>query len=286
MRADLKRMEPDECHLSVLVVSLFIRRCRKRYECVNLHEVFRTYVRERIPHTTFSGEGLVLSSNLCRLRSPKTVYPSSTPFHALVVPTDTVALTRTFRSPRTFSFSHSLLGRAIRHVTGDPLRGEALYILTITTLVLGVLMAHYLGWALLQPTIQASDTTSWELTFWFAQVGSVVVLFLIGGIGFRPPVSATVDSEKQLLSLQQGSDELTLSLTEVDDVSIISARLFHLHYRHYAATRQFIGDLHDEVVILRTGHGPVIIAISDEDAGSLVELVGKRDELAVESTAS
>ena len=147
-------------------------------------------------------------------------------------------------------------------------------------------MAHYLGWALLQPTMQAGDTASWELTFWFAQVGSVVILFLIGGIGFRPPVSATVDSEQQLLSLQQGSDELTLSLTDVDEISIISARLFHLHYRHYAATRQFIGDVNDEVVILRTVHGPVAIAIADGDAGSLVELVGQREELAVESTAS
>ncbi len=195
-------------------------------------------------------------------------------------------MTRTFRSSRTFSFSHSLLGRVIRYVTGDRLRGEALYILTITTLALVILMAHYLGWALLQPAMQAGDTESWELTFWFAQVGSVVFLLLIGGIGFRPAVSATVDAEQQRLSLQQGSDELTLSLTDIDEVSIVSARLFHLHYRRYAATRLFIGTLRDEVVILRTPHGPVAVAIADGDAGSLVELVDQREAMAIESTAS
>ena len=195
-------------------------------------------------------------------------------------------MTRTFRSPRTFSLSHSLLGRAIRYITGDRLRGEALYILTITSLALGVLMAHYLGWALLQPAMQAGNTESWELTFWLAQVTSVAVLLLIGGIGFRPAVSATVDSEQEHLSLQQGSDELTLSLSDVHEVSIVSARLFHLHYRHYAATRLFIGSLHDEVIILRTPHGPVAVAIADGDAGSLVELVDQREEMAVESTAS
>jgi len=211
---------------------------------------------------------------------------SSCPVHASDVPTDTVALTRTFRSSRTFSISHSLLGRAIRYVTGDRLRGEALYVLFVTTLALGVLIAHYLGWALLQPAMQAGDTQAWEMSFWFAQLGSVAFLILVGGIGFRAAVSATVDPDRQLLSLEQGADELTLSLTEINEVSIISARLFHLHYRHYAATRPFISDLKDEVIILRTDHGPVAVAISDGDAEGFVELLAARQELAVESTAS
>lgn len=151
---------------------------------------------------------------------------------------------------------------------------------------MGVLIAHYLGWALLQPAMQAGDTQAWEMGFWFAQLGSIAVLILTGGIGFRPAVSATVDADRQLLSLEQGSDKLTLSLAEVNEVSIISARLFHLHYRHYAATRLFISELKDEVVILRTNHGPVAVAVSDGDAEAIAELLEAREELAVESTAS
>ncbi|PEN12776.1 hypothetical protein CRI94_12210 [Longibacter salinarum] len=168
-------------------------------------------------------------------------------------------------------------------MTGDRLRGEALFILTLTTLVMGVLIAHYLGWALLQPMMTGSDTSTWQIGFWLAQVGSVAFLLLIGGIGWRPEVIATIDTEAGLLSVEQGNVSASVDVDDIQDVSVVSARQYHLHYRRYAATKPFIGKLGDEVVIVRTTQGPLAISIDDAEAGALVDLVSERDELLVES---
>jgi hypothetical protein len=195
-------------------------------------------------------------------------------------------LTRTFRSTRTFSPSHSLLGRFIRYVIGDRLRGEALFILTITTLLMGVLIAHYLGWALLQPAMDASNPETWELRFWFAQIGSVLVLGLLGGLGWRPSVEATIDTDAGTLHLSQGTASAHVELADIEDVSIVSARLYHLHYRHYANTTPFIGEMTDEIIIIRSADGPLAVALGDEDAGDLVELVRPQEEMVMESQAA
>ena len=206
--------------------------------------------------------------------------------HAPDVSTEPVALTRTFRSSRTFSPTYSLLGRWIRHLTGDRLRGEALFILTITSLVLGVLMAHYLGWALLQPAMNAGNPDTWQLWFWFAQIGSVALLFLIGGVGWRPSVEATIDTTRGILMVEQGKSSVKVHVDEIEDASIVSPRLYHMHYRHHAATRPFISRPGREVIILRTGDGPIALSLDEADAGTLVDLVRQREEVMVESAAA
>lgn len=178
-------------------------------------------------------------------------------------------MTRTFRSSRTFHPYHSLLGRLLRWATGDRLRGEATFILTLTGLALLVLLAHYLGWALLQPVIERDNTQAWQMGFWFAQIGSVLLLIAVGIIGFRPPVTAQVrDGE---LTLSQGSRSLSLSLRDVEEATFISTRLYHIHYRHYAATHVFIGTLDDEVLLLRTSGEPVVVGLPEDDQFALAE---------------
>lgn len=179
-----------------------------------------------------------------------------------------VILTRTFRSPRTFHPSYSLLGRALRRWTGDRLRGEALYLVIVSSLVLALLMVHYLGWALLQPMMTGPDATDWQIGFWIGQLVSLGVLAAVGIVGFRPPV--TVRSSTDRLVLEQGSDRLSLSFDDVEEVRRISARRFHRHYRHYERTRLFTGRLASEVLLLVTPDGPVIVGLSSlEELGDL-----------------
>ena len=66
-------------------------------------------------------------------------------------------VTRTFEAPRTYRPSASVLGRAVRAWTNDRLRGEALYLVALTGLTILLLMAHYLGWALLTSALAASQ---------------------------------------------------------------------------------------------------------------------------------
>ena len=177
-------------------------------------------------------------------------------------------MARTFESPRSYHPSASLLGRLIRGWVDDRLRGEALYLVTLTGLILAVLLAHYLGWALLKPVL--TDHPTWQAAFWGGQVASVLVLLGIGLVGFRPPVRVTCGPER--VTIQQGDQGRTLSPSTLEEVSLISAQDYHRHYRHYARCQVFISALPDEVLCLHTDDGPVIVAMpTAESQAALID---------------
>jgi len=171
-------------------------------------------------------------------------------------------VTRTFEAPWTYCPSASLLGRVVRAWTNDRLRGEALYLVAMTGLTIILLMAHYLGWALLSSTLSASE--AWETVFWQTQVGSVLVLVGLGLVGFRPTVRVTCQSDA--VTLQQGDQTRTLSPSDVQDVRLISAQHYHRHYRRYAATEAFVSAIPEQVLCVRTDDGPVIVAHPESEA--------------------
>lgn len=168
-------------------------------------------------------------------------------------------MTRTFESPPSYQPRYSLLGRAIQTWVGDRLRSRALFIVVLTGLTLGLLMSHYLGWALLEPYLTAHP--KWQTIFWGVQIGSVLLLAGIGLVGVCPSVRVTCSPDA--VTLRQGNRMRTLPAASIDEVSLISARRYHRHYRHYAATEVFVSHLPDEVICLRTDDGPVIVALAD-----------------------
>lgn len=179
-------------------------------------------------------------------------------------------MTRTFRSPRSYHPSHSLLGRALRAWTGDRLRGEALFVVVLTGLTLVLLLTHYLGWALLNPLFDTNP--AWQTYFWIAQGVSVLLLGGVGLIGFRPVVQVACLPEA--LHLSQGDRTLSLPHEAVEAVDVISARQYHRHYRRYAATQIFISQLPEQVLLLRTTQGPVVLALEDvDDQATLLQLL-------------
>lgn len=180
-----------------------------------------------------------------------------------------VPLTHAFSSQRTFRPTHSLLGRALRRWTGDRLKGEAYYVLVLTGLVLALLMAHYLGWALLQPIFTGPDGAWYQTVFWLGQLASVVAVAAVGLVGFRPPLTVRCDDEAGRLHLTQGDRSCAVDYASVETASLIPARRFHRHYRHYAATRIFVGRLEDEVLLLETDTGPVVVALPAESLTDL-----------------
>lgn len=168
-------------------------------------------------------------------------------------------MTPTFHAPCSFHPSYSLLGRAFRYWTGDRLRGEALFIVALTALALLLLMSHYLGWALLKPVLASSS--SWQVLFWAGQLASVVALTAVGLVGFRPGVTVTCDPAT--LELEQGRTSATVRYDAIDQIETITAATYHRHYRRYAATHIFVSQLADEMLLLRTAQGPIVIALSD-----------------------
>lgn len=183
-------------------------------------------------------------------------------------------MTPTVQSPRCFDPSYSLLGRAVRAWTGDRLRGEALFIVLLTGLALALLMSHYLGWALLKPVL--ANSPAWQLLFWGGQLVSVVLLALLGLVGVRPAV--TVVCTPTALDLKQGECTRTIRYDEIEDAEMISATAYHRHYRRYAATDVFVSVLGEEVLLLRTAEGPVVIALPDpEDREAVRAQIGAAD---------
>jgi hypothetical protein len=172
------------------------------------------------------------------------------------------AVTPTFRSSRTFDPSYSLLGRAFRAWTGDRLRGEALFVVALTGLALVLLMSHYLGWALLKPVL--TENPDWQMLFWVGQLASAGVWAGLGLVGFRPAV--TVACPPSGLELEQGGRRRTVSHDALEAVDTISAPTYHRHYRRYAATAVFVGPIRDEMLLLRTERGPVVVGLADAEA--------------------
>ncbi|MFB6277990.1 MAG: hypothetical protein ABEK75_00635 [Salinibacter sp.] len=168
-------------------------------------------------------------------------------------------MTRTFESPSSYQPRYSLLGRAIRAWVGDRLQGEAIFIVVLTALTLALLMSHYLGWALLKPYLTAHP--GWRMVFWGVQVGSGLLLAGIGLVGICPSVQVACSADT--VTVRQGDRSCTLSPASIDDVSLISARRYHRHYRRYAATQVFVSHRPDEIICLRTDEGPVIVALAD-----------------------
>lgn len=166
---------------------------------------------------------------------------------------------RTFYSSRRYHPAYSPLGRLFRSWTGDRLRGEAFYIVTLTVLALILVLSHYLGWALLEPYLRASPSR--QLAYWGIQLASVSVWAAVGLVGFRPGVGVTC--RRDAVDLEQGTRSLTLPYSFVKTVTVISGTRYHRHYRRYADTQSFVADPSDQVLLLRTKESPVIIGLAD-----------------------
>lgn len=170
-------------------------------------------------------------------------------------------MTPTFKSPPSFHASYSLLGRAFRAWTGDRLKGEALYIVALTGVALVLLMSHYLGWALLKPLL--TNNPSWQVLFWGGQLASVLLWAGVGLIGFRPGM--TVNCQSDGIEIEQGDRSHSVTYDEISTLEMIPATRYHRHYRHYDATRVFVTQFAEEVLLLRTPSGPIVIGLPDAD---------------------
>jgi len=172
------------------------------------------------------------------------------------------AVPRTFHSSRRYDPSESLLGRAFRRWTGDRLRGEAFFLVALTGLALIILMVHYLGWALLEPYLSGSWAR--QMVFWGGQLLLGALWAATGLLGFRPGVRVTCTSDG--LEVEQGSRVRSLAYDAIDEIGLISGVRYHRHYRLYAATAVYASHVGDDVLLLRTDEGPIVIALADVEA--------------------
>ena len=187
-----------------------------------------------------------------------------------------------YRTSRRFHPGYSLLGCWLRRRT-DRRHAEALHILLLTGLALFLLLTHYLSGALLHEGFAAPPSGAW--IYWLSQAGCVGIALATCVIGFRPALTVTCTA--RALHLEQGDRSLAVPYTTLTSIQRISAQRFHRHERRYAATRVFIGELRDAVLLLHTAQdGPVALALPTSDLEALQEhLETARTSTRTESTS-
>lgn len=174
---------------------------------------------------------------------------------------------RTFSSPAAYHPSYSVLGRAIRSRVDDRLRGEALFIVVLAGLILILLAGHYLSWVFLEPLL--ADHPTWEGWFWGGQVITALAWAALGLVGVRPGVQVICTDD--VIEVTQGSSTLKIPRSSLSNVDRISSTRYYRHYRRYAATRVFVSQCPDQVLLLRTETGPVIVALPKETQTALFD---------------
>lgn len=146
---------------------------------------------------------------------------------------------------------------------GDVRRAEALFLITLSMIALGLLLGQFMTWLWLQPAILAEPTGPVAVAFWLSQVGGLMFFLLTCVVGFTPAVVVSMKSTG--LHLRRGTRERILPYTEITSVESIAARRYYQHYGRYAATDAFINRLTPDVLLLHTPDGPVALGLPPDD---------------------
>jgi len=178
-----------------------------------------------------------------------------------------------FTIPRSFSPTHSVVGRLIRRRSGDRLRGEALYIFIVTMAVVAWLLAGFAAWAMLADVITADPAGPAGLTFFGIQVAVPIVGLLIAGVGFRPEIRIEIDGSR--LVITRGSDQHEWPLDEPLSLRTIDAVTYHRGLRLLDTTRPFINRPAENVLAITLGDETVVLGLAPEDRKELESLLSR-----------
>lgn len=169
--------------------------------------------------------------------------------------------------PARFHPAYSLLGRWMQRRLGDARRAEALFLVALSMIVLGLVLAQFLAWLWLQSAILADPTGPVAMAFWLGQVGGLMLCLFTCVVGFTPAVGVTMAATG--LCLRRGSRERILPYAEITSVESITALRYYRHYGRYAATDAFVNRLTPDVLLLHTPGGPVALGLPPKDHDAL-----------------
>ncbi len=159
----------------------------------------------------------------------------------------------------------SLLGRALRRRVADERRAESTYIVVVALVAVVLALAGQWGWM------------RWEASPLAYGLGLGAAWLLAGAAclaGWRPRLHVRARAGR--LEIRRGAEELVLPYGQIEAAERVSAEAYHRHWRRYAATRSFVNRLGDEVLLLRTARGPVVLGLARPDLLRLEAHLGAR----------
>lgn len=165
--------------------------------------------------------------------------------------------------PASLYLPASPLGRGVRRWAHDARQAESLYFVALALVLCLATLAGQWGWLLYGTMPDGSPS----LAFFAAQVGGGLVLIVTCLLGWKSRVVITARDEA--LDVRQGHEALSLHHGRIEAAERITAAAYHRHWRRYAATRTFVNRLPDELLLLRTASGPVVLGLAAPDLDRL-----------------
>ena len=163
------------------------------------------------------------------------------------------------------------MGRGLRRFLGDARQAEAWFLITLSMLGLGLLLAQYFAWVWLQPAIQAAPGGPVAMAFWISQLSALVLGLGTCVVGFTPAITVTMTPEG--LHLRRGRHERLLDYEAITSAESIPALLYHRHYGQYAATQAFVNRMTPRVLMLHTAEAPVALGLPPDDHDAVLHLL-------------
>ena len=157
----------------------------------------------------------------------------------------------------------SPLGRGMRRWAHDARQAESLYFVALALVLCLATLAGQWGWIVYGTTPDGSPS----LAFFAVQTVGALVLVATCLLGWRPRV--TVTARDEVLDVRQGDEALSLHHGRITSAERITAEDYHRHWRRYAATRAFVNRLPDDLLLLRTASGPVVLGLAAPDLDRL-----------------
>ncbi|MEM8485096.1 MAG: hypothetical protein AAF564_06080 [Bacteroidota bacterium] len=191
-------------------------------------------------------------------------------------------MSQTYFVKRRFHIGYSLLGRQIRNRITDQHYAEGVFILTFAAVFFSLVIANYLGWAVMQailinPSNDITNPESVTMGFWIGQL-ALGALFLFGCLlGFKPALMVKHEAGRGLY-IKQGKREAVVPTEDITSATLIPAKRYHRHYAKYLGTRAFLVKMPAALVLISTKGGPVILGLSDQDQKELLNALQPQSE--------
>lgn len=166
---------------------------------------------------------------------------------------------------------YSPLARMIGRRVGDARRAENLFILAAVGLFLGLMLANQIVWAFIREEALARPEGPLALGFWAAQLGALFLYAFGCVIGFKPEMVLTWTPEGLRIDSQGSGRFVAADL--IRSVQPISPQVYHRHFRRYAATEIVVNRLPEELLLVDTVEGPIVIGLEADDRLLLQKLM-------------
>ena len=191
-------------------------------------------------------------------------------------------MSKTYFVNRRFHIGYSILGRQIRRKIADQHYAEGVFILAFAAVFFSLLIANYLGWAIMQdiltnPSNAITQPEVVTMGFWIGQV-SLASLFIFGCfLGFKPALTVTFEPNKGL-RIKQGKNTVFVPADDIVSATLIPAIRYHRHYAKYHGTRAFFVKLPPALILISTLSGPVLLGLQDADQKELLDALQPQSE--------